>query len=85
MEALGGPLCRGNVAAWPSIAVAALTLSSCSSMCGSTTFDEPDPDPDAERFISRAVFAAGRLWLLTDTGGLSSIAPGSLRRVDAGL
>jgi hypothetical protein len=34
-----------------------------------------------ENFISRAVFAAGRLWLLTDAGDLSRITPGDTKRV----
>jgi hypothetical protein len=32
-----------------------------------------EPDPDQQSYLSRAVFADGRLWLLTDAGELSSI------------
>jgi hypothetical protein len=39
------------------------------------------PRPGQENFISRAVFAADRLWLLTDAGELTSITPGEETRV----
>jgi hypothetical protein len=38
-----------------------------------------------ESFISRAIFVNSRLWLLTDGGGLSSIAEGSDRQVNIPL
>jgi hypothetical protein len=41
--------------------------------------------PGQETFLSRAVFADGRLWLLSDAGELSSIAEGKDVRLDAGL
>ena len=38
-----------------------------------------------ENFLSRAVFADGRLWLLSDAGELSTITPGQRVRLDAHL
>lgn len=38
-------------------------------------------NPSRAHWISRAVFANGQLWLLTDDGNLSTIAPGAKRRV----
>lgn len=43
------------------------------------------PRPGQENFLSRAVFADGRLWLLSDAGELSTIVPGKKVRVDAHL
>jgi len=41
--------------------------------------------PGQQNFISRAIFAEGRLWLLTDAGQLSSIAEGAETRVEENL
>ncbi|MHC1728162.1 MAG: hypothetical protein AB9866_19515 [Syntrophobacteraceae bacterium] len=41
--------------------------------------------PDQESFLRRAVFADGRLWLLSDAGELSSIVEGNDSRTDSGL
>jgi hypothetical protein len=41
--------------------------------------------PGQESSISRAAFALGRLWLLTDAGDVSTIAPGQRQRVDVAL
>jgi hypothetical protein len=49
----------------------------------STTGDAHGVEPP--NFISRAVFAAERLWLLTDSGDLSTITPGEKVRVPGGL
>ena len=43
------------------------------------------PRPGQENFLSRAVFADGRLWLLSDAGELSTIVPGQKVRVEAHL
>jgi len=61
------------------IVVAATVLSSC-------VLSAVEPRyPRQDNFVSRAVFTNGRLWLLSDAGDLSSIAPGEKARVDAGL
>lgn len=39
-----------------------------------------DIQQERDRFIKRAVWASSRLWLLTDRGTLSSVAPGELGR-----
>ena len=41
--------------------------------------------PSQESFLSRAVFAAGRVWLLSDAGNLSSIAQGQDVRIEERL
>jgi hypothetical protein len=41
--------------------------------------------PGQESFLSRAAFADGRLWLLSDSGDLSSIAEGSHERLPEAL
>lgn len=41
---------------------------------------EADRRRDRDRSISRAVFAEGRLWMLSDSGGLSTVLPGSRSR-----
>ena len=64
---------------WDRIVVAAIVLSS------SVSFDVEPRSLRQDNSISRAVFASGRLWLLSDSGDLSSIAPGKKARVDAGL
>lgn len=46
---------------------------------------EPPPPAQQNNFISRAVFAEGRLWLLTDAGELSTIVPAGKKRVSARL
>jgi hypothetical protein len=43
------------------------------------------PVPGFENFIERAVFAGGRLWLLTDSGELSSIIEGTETRAPESL
>jgi hypothetical protein len=43
------------------------------------------PRAGQEAFLSRAVFADGRLWLLTDAGELSSITEGKDQRIDEPL
>jgi hypothetical protein len=53
-------------------------------LSGTGSAQEP-PRPGQENFLSRAVFADGRLWLLSDAGELSTIAPGQKVRVDAHL
>jgi hypothetical protein len=64
---------------WGQIMVAATMLSSC-------VASAVEPQRlGQDNFVSRAVFASGRLWLLSDNGGLSSITPGKKMRVDAGL
>jgi hypothetical protein len=39
--------------------------------------------PEVDHFISKAVFAGGSLWLLTDRGHLSSVSPTDQRQVNA--
>src|SRR5438309_11828331 len=41
--------------------------------------------PGQENFVSRAVFANGRLWLLSDAGDLSSIVEGKGKRINESL
>lgn len=41
--------------------------------------------PGQASFVSRAVYADGRLWLLSDAGELSSVAIGSCNRVHVAL
>ena len=53
-------------------------------LSGTVSAQEP-PRPGQENFLSRAVFADGRLWLLSDAGELSTIVPGQRVRVDAHL
>ena len=53
-------------------------------LSGTMSAQEP-PRPGQENFLSRAVFADGRLWLLSDAGELSTIVPGQKVRVDAHL
>ena len=42
--------------------------------------DAEEMQRERDRFIKRAVWASGRLWLLTDRGTLSSVAPGERNR-----
>ena len=68
-----------KMSGWGRIAMAAIVLSS------SVSFDVEPRSPRQDNSISRAVFASGRLWLLSDAGDLSSIVPGEKVRADAGL
>ncbi|MBO0861577.1 MAG: hypothetical protein J2P21_24430 [Chloracidobacterium sp.] len=68
-----------KIGGWGRVVMTAILLSSC------ITFDVEPRSPRQDNFISRAVFASGRLWLLTDAGYLSSVAPGRKARMDAGL
>ena len=49
-------------------------------MASTTTLTPEEVQRGRDRFIKRAVWASGRLWLLTDSGTLSSVAPGERSR-----
>ena len=53
-------------------------------LCTTAVAIEP-PREGQQAFLSRAAFADGRLWLLSDAGQLSSITEGQDRRVDEPL
>jgi len=56
----------------------ALLLGIAAAPTASAALEPVRPGQDA--FITRAVYASGRLWLLTDAGILSSLAPGEAHR-----
>jgi hypothetical protein len=67
------------------MAIAPLTLGVLLGACtGARRMDEPREPPPLD-FISRAVFAQDRLWLLSDSGRLSSVAAGQQAPQQAGL